>query len=71
MRAVLGTLLSNSWKTIRPEGFESIAMSNFEQFDMIRFARKKKQQVSISTHEYIRPRGQGRSVIIDEHSGSA
>ena len=41
LRAVLGTLLSNSWKTIRPAGFESIAMSNFKQFDMIRFARKK------------------------------
>ena len=29
LRAVFGTLSSNSWKTIRPDGFESIAMSNF------------------------------------------
>ena len=61
LRAVLGTLSSKSWKTIRPEGFESMEMSNLSSA-WIGFA--KKQRGFYDTHEYIRPRKDNDEVLL-------
>ena len=72
LRAVLGTLSSNSLNMIRPEGFESIAMSNFFEQRVnrvqLRLKKKKNNRFCKNTHEYIRPREQRRSSVV-EHCG--